>query len=98
MIFLNAARFRIIGKKVTQSHCDPGEYQSRSPWTAFVSFALVSLQVTVHWFVSEKAHGLESFESKSLSKLSDVIWQAEMSKQMQVIETGEKIERKAKDW
>lgn len=52
----------------------------------------------MHWFVSEKAHGLESFESKSLSKLSDVIWQAEMSKQMQVIETGEKIERKAKDW
>ncbi|KAM7339046.1 hypothetical protein ACRRTK_002530 [Alexandromys fortis] len=29
--FFNAARFKISGKKVTQSHGDPGECQSRSP-------------------------------------------------------------------
>lgn len=95
--FFNAARLKISGKKVTQSHGDPGECQSRSPWTAFVSFALVSLQVIPYRTVSGKAQ-VDSFKNKSLSKPSGKSDRLNY-KQMQNIEKrGEKVKAKAKDW
>lgn len=69
----------------------------QNPWTAFVSFALVYLQVIPYRTVSWKAQ-VDSFKNKSLSKPSGKSDRLNY-KQMQIIEKrGEKVKMKAKDW